>query len=260
MESVRDILLKTRLLTPSKHILLLSHMRANSTLIGHLLGSHRDVSGYYEMHIGYYSWKSLINQKLHFHQGDPGEPFTKYYFDKILHSEHHVNVDILSHDNVITLICLREPLQTINSIVKLYRSKHPDDDFTRPEFAARYYIERANTILCIAKKLVKQKESYYFYDAKDIIDKTQDILTDIQTYSGLKTPISTRYRKFDKTGARYFGDSSEYIHSGVVVKKTSETLNLDIDSELLDECNRVYRECREYLLEHAWTSCISQTA
>ncbi|PSU04814.1 hypothetical protein C9J03_18275 [Photobacterium gaetbulicola] len=258
MESVKDILFNPRLLAPSKHILLLSHMRANSTLIGHLIGSHRDVSGYYEMHIGYYSWKSLINQKLHFHQGDPEEPVTKYYFDKILHSEHYVSADVLLRENVVTLVCLREPLQTINSIVKLYSKKHPGDSFTQPEFAARYYIERVNMIVETVEELVKNKQRYYFYDASNIIDNTQDVLNDIQTFSGLKTPFSTSYRKFDKTGERYYGDSSEYIHSGVVVKKPAETLALDVDVDLLEQCEKVYRQSRDYLLEHTWSACVHE--
>jgi len=39
-------------------------MRANTSLFGHILGSSPEINGYYEMHISYYSWKSLIRQKL----------------------------------------------------------------------------------------------------------------------------------------------------------------------------------------------------
>ncbi|MGF1723874.1 hypothetical protein [Photobacterium nomapromontoriensis] len=260
MESVKDVILKTRLIAPSQHILLLSHMRANSTLIGHLIGSHNDISGYYEMHIGYYSWKSLINQKLHFHEGDPDEPVTKYYFDKILHSEHYTSIDVLARDNVIPLVCLREPLQTINSIVKLYQLKHPGDDFTQPEIAAKYYIERVNSIFEIVKDLVSNKQSYYYYDARDIIDEPHSVLAEIQSFIGLQTPFSTTYRKFDKTGERYYGDSSEFIHSGVIVKKQSETLAIDIDFSLLEECEKAYRECRNYLRKYTCNLRISKSA
>ena len=34
-----------------QHIFLLSHMRANTSLISHILGSHPQISGYYEMHL-----------------------------------------------------------------------------------------------------------------------------------------------------------------------------------------------------------------
>ncbi len=47
-----------------RNIFLLSHMRANTSLFGHLMGSHPEVEGYYEMHIGYHSWRSLWRQKL----------------------------------------------------------------------------------------------------------------------------------------------------------------------------------------------------
>jgi len=33
-------------------------------LLSHIFGSNPEVEGYYELHMGYYSWKSLLRQKL----------------------------------------------------------------------------------------------------------------------------------------------------------------------------------------------------
>jgi hypothetical protein len=38
---------------PYARIFLLSHMRAFTSLAGHILGSHPQINGYYEMHISY---------------------------------------------------------------------------------------------------------------------------------------------------------------------------------------------------------------
>ena len=38
---------------PCARIFLLSHMRAYTSLAGHILGSHPQINGYYEMHLGY---------------------------------------------------------------------------------------------------------------------------------------------------------------------------------------------------------------
>ena len=70
-----------------RHILLLSHMRANTSLFGHVLGDHKEINGYYEMHIGYYSWKSLIRQKLLFSENHKIKDGSTYFFDKVLHSD-----------------------------------------------------------------------------------------------------------------------------------------------------------------------------
>jgi hypothetical protein len=51
-------------------IFLLSHMRAFTSLAGHILGSHPQVNGYYEMHISYEDAFALDRQLGGFRQGD----------------------------------------------------------------------------------------------------------------------------------------------------------------------------------------------
>ena len=43
-------------------IFLLSHMRAYTSLAGHILGSHPEINGYYEMHISYENPVALDRQ------------------------------------------------------------------------------------------------------------------------------------------------------------------------------------------------------
>ena len=43
-----NILRAFQLLTPLEPILLLSHMRANTSLFGHILGTHPEINGYHE--------------------------------------------------------------------------------------------------------------------------------------------------------------------------------------------------------------------
>ncbi|TCS68990.1 hypothetical protein EDC61_1225 [Sulfuritortus calidifontis] len=44
---------------PHARIFLLSHMRAFTSLAGHILGSHPQINGYYEMHISYWDAAAL---------------------------------------------------------------------------------------------------------------------------------------------------------------------------------------------------------
>jgi hypothetical protein len=50
-------------------IFLLSHMRAYTSLAGHILGSHPQINGYYEMHISYEDASALDRQLEMFRQG-----------------------------------------------------------------------------------------------------------------------------------------------------------------------------------------------
>jgi len=55
---------------PYARIFLLSHMRAFTSLAGHILGSHPQINGYYEMHLSYEDASALDRQLEGFRQGD----------------------------------------------------------------------------------------------------------------------------------------------------------------------------------------------
>ena len=114
-----------RLVVQHRNIFLLSHMRANTSLFGHLIGSHPEVEGYYEMHIDYYSWKSLWRQKLRHFSGHRAKPGARFMFDKVLHEGHHVAPEILRRETSRTIFMLREPGQSVKSLVALYRKRNP---------------------------------------------------------------------------------------------------------------------------------------
>ena len=128
-------------------IIMLSHMRANTSLFGHILGNNPEINGYYEMHIGYYSWKSLIRQKLKYLEEHQFKKGSKYIFDKVLHNEHAVNCGMLIEQNAKIIISLRSPEETIPSIIKLYQEKvDPKHEFARFSGAADYYKQRLATL------------------------------------------------------------------------------------------------------------------
>jgi hypothetical protein len=67
-------------------IFLLSHMRAFTSLIGHILGSHAKINGYYEMHLSYYSSDSLDQQLKLYKKTESIKAHSHYLFDKLLHN------------------------------------------------------------------------------------------------------------------------------------------------------------------------------
>ena len=69
---LRTVLRHPSILRSYQPLLLISHMRANTSLMGHILGASPEIEGYYELHIGYHSWRSLLRQKLvYFDQHTP---------------------------------------------------------------------------------------------------------------------------------------------------------------------------------------------
>jgi len=55
---------------PYARVFLLSHMRAFTSLAGHILGSYPQINGYYEMHLSYEDAAALDRQLEVFRQGD----------------------------------------------------------------------------------------------------------------------------------------------------------------------------------------------
>ncbi|MGR5246652.1 hypothetical protein [Vibrio alfacsensis] len=238
---------KPALLLPKKHIILISHMRANTTLLGHIFGSHHNISGYYEHHIGYYSWKSLIRKKIKFSRENPAEPVTDYYFDKILHNEHHIKESIFQQDNVSLFFMLRRPDMAIKSIVKLYQRVNPSHDFARVDLATKYYIERLSEIENIAVKYAKMKDVYYL-DSETIINNTDYTLNKISHWFNLKPTLNSEYKLFELSGKRKHGDSSENIKNGFVSKKPSNYENIIIEDELSLKAENAYLKTKKRIL------------
>jgi hypothetical protein len=153
------------IIVPKKHIFLLSHMRAYTSLFGHIMGSNPAICGYYEMHIGYYSWKSPIRQKLLYFQQESTKPGFSYMFDKILHNEHSVSLDVLNSSRAKSIFCLRQPKDVIPSILKLYARIDPTHEFNSEVFATHYYIKRLAVLEAIAESL---EQDFFYFDSDSL--------------------------------------------------------------------------------------------
>jgi hypothetical protein len=246
-------LLKALVTNPSlmlrhRNIFLFSHMRAHTSLFGHLLGSHPQVEGYYEMHIGYYNWKSLWRQKLrHFAEHD-AKPGSRYMFDKVLHNGHEVSLDLLRRPDSHSVMMLRSPEKSIKSLVVLYRSTSPHLPEAPPEGAARYYVGRLNTLADMAQALPKR---YFYLDAEGLVADTAPTLRALGDWLGLTTPIPTEYQPFSKTGHGHAGDTSARLKSGKVSHEGNDYADIHVPVELIAEATEAYRRQRDVLLQHS---------
>ncbi|MEH0021600.1 MAG: hypothetical protein V6Z89_18235 [Desulfobacter sp.] len=195
-----------------RHIFLLSHMRANTSLFGHILGSNPEINGYYELHIGYYSWKSLFRQKLKLLEHHAVKKGSRFFFDKVLHNGHHVNCSLLK-DNPRTrvIISLRPPEQTIPSILKLYRTADPENACATPAGACDYYVSRLAQLETYAASL---EGGFIYLDADAMIKRTKETFHLLETELGLLHPLSPTYSVQRMTGKKFAGDNSDSLKSG----------------------------------------------
>ena len=245
-----NILQISKKLTP---IILLSHMRANTSLFGHILGSNPEINGYYEMHIGYYSWKSFIRQKLKYLEHHKFKPNSTYIFDKILHNEHYINCELLNN-NAKTIFSLREPSETIPSIIRLFKKVNPSHEFASQSGAIDYYKERLIQLEQYSELL---KNNYIYLDANSLKNNTSATFNFIEKNLNLKSPLSREYKIQEMTGRLKSGDNSDYLKQGVLIeqtKKKQSMINTE-DSELVELHNlyltvkaKIIQNSQDYLL------------
>lgn len=247
MSILQSLLTNPALVLRHRNIFLLSHMRANTSLFGHLLGSHPQVEGYYEMHIGYYSWKSLWRQKLKHFADHEAKPAARWMFDKVLHDGHGVSLELLQRPSSRSILMLRTPAQSIKSLVVLYREKNPHLPEATPEGAVRYYINRLATLAGLAPAL---QGRFFYLDAECLVQDTTPTLRALGGWLGLDGPIPSNYQTFSRTGAGNAGDTSSRLKSGKVSTSRNDYAEIEVSAALMAEASQAYLQHRATLLAH----------
>jgi hypothetical protein len=233
---------------PFARIFLLSHMRAFTSLAGHILGSHPQINGYYEMHISYEDASALDRQLEAFRQGDVLKENSRYLFDKLLHNDYVLRPERLGRADIKVLVALAEPAHTIRSIVHLFRQKPDPDLYASPVEAAKYYVERVRALAGFCRTIDRP---YYFFDAELLQAAPERLLPRLTAWLGLESPLSERYEVFSQTGKARRGDTSERVRSGRIDKARTDYSHIAIPEEALSAAQAAYRECREEIVAGA---------
>jgi len=230
-------------------IIMLSHMRANTSLFGHIIGNNPEINGYYEMHIGYYSWKSLIRQKLKFLEKHYFKKESKYIFDKVLHDEHEVNCEMLLTHKAKIIISLRSPEETIPSIIKLYQDKiDPNHKFATFDGASEYYSNRLDTLNKYSEIL---KNNFIYLDANDIKEKTAKTLHYLQQELSLSSTLTDEYNIQNMTGIGESGDHSDNLKLGKINHTKTDFSAIEINKEKIKTLQNNYLNIRNIIKENS---------
>jgi hypothetical protein len=229
-------------------IFLLSHMRAFSSLAGHILGSHPQIDGYYEMHISYEDASALDKQLEAFLEIDALKENSRYLFDKLLHNDYLLELEQLGATNIKILISLLEPEHTIKSIVHLFAQKEIEDIYASPVGAANYYIARVQALADFSRTASRP---YYYFDAGLLQRAPETLLPRLSDWLELDTPLSERYQIFNHTGKARKGDTSARIHNGNIDRTPSAYPHITIPQDVLRTAQEIYRECRRRIIGNA---------
>lgn len=232
-------------------IFLLSHMRAMTSLAGHILGSHPLINGYFEMHISYEDAGALDRQLALYRQHESLKAGSRYIFDKLLHNDYRLKPERLGTADIRILVSLREPEKTIKSIVNLFARKDTVEPYASPDAAARYYTERLEAL---AGFCCSAGRRYCYYDAELFQSAPDELLAALSTWLELASPLSPDYRIFNQTGKARAGDSSEHIASGTVKKTETDYSHIRIPEASLESARAVYERCRRKIIDHATDS------
>lgn len=229
-------------------IFLLSHMRAYTSLAGHILGSHPCINGYFEMHISYEDASALDRQLELYRQYESLKENSRYLFDKLLHNEYRFNPRGLGNVDIRILVSLLEPERTIKSIVDLFARKGTEDLYASPLEAARYYVERIRWLADFCRSVGRP---YFYYDAELLQAATGRLLASLAAWLELDAPLRERYQIFSQTGKAGKGDSSGLIYSGRIEKTRVDYSHVPIPEDALVRAQEAWGECRAVMIAHA---------
>lgn len=233
-------------------IFLLSHMRAMTSLAGHILGSHPDINGYYEMHISYEEEDALSRQLEDYLAADELKKDSRYLFDKLLHNDYLLNLDLHVLSECKILVSIQRPEQTIKSIIDLFARKESKELYASPEAATAYYMQRVQQIA----DFCQSHKQHYYYDAEMFQLDPETLLPAMSDWLGLSQPLSEHYQIFSQTGKARKGDSSSDIKSGRINRVPKDYSHVNIDSSLLAEAEDAYQSCRRKMIESAIASVV----
>lgn len=226
-------------------IFLFSHMRAYTSVLSHVIGSHPDITGYSEMHqkIRYYPelmWLSKRVQEL-----NDKAVANRYVYNKILH-DHQIGNRILDRKDVKALVMIREPLQTIESIIKIGAG-----GITTVDHAKQYYIQRLQSL----RQLLERRDGNCCYlDGQALITDTSRSLSVLSEYLQLTPPLSEHYSIFSNTGKPKFGDPSKNIMSGKILSSKTSIIREPSLLNTLSEAIDYYQDTRAVMIRNCETS------
>jgi hypothetical protein len=226
------------MLRSARYLFLLSHMRSRSTMFSHVLGSHPEVSGYLETHIPYKSIIDFLELRKRVSEAQPGKPLSRYVMDKVLHNW-YATPALLDRMAVQPIYLVRAPEESIKSICGIMKDESEEQLVRR---AVNHYVKRLQWLENCARRMATRG---VFVESSSLLDHTPDVFRLLEEWLGLSTPLRESYDIFSATGKPVYGDMSENIRAGQIVRdgRTSYSKAPSVPPALLDQAQNTYDRC-----------------
>lgn len=228
-----------------KYIFLHSHMRARSTLLSLLICNSKEVYGYHESHLKYYSYSDLSKLRWRLIEIKMKNRLTfipKFCFDNINHNVDEIKAEIFNNKNIFHVFLLRKPLDTIKSNLVKFKNKTSE--------TSNYYVNRVDKLKSIGELALRSPNGFIFIDSDELIDKTEDSLNKISDYLGLKKKLSQNYKSDEASENNGTKGYENYAVKGKIVKKVRD-YDIKIPSNIIKKCDKTYKFTYDFLLKNS---------
>lgn len=213
-------------------IFLISHMRARSTALSHVLGSHPNISGYFEQHICHQKKLSGLRLRASLLEEGLISSSTHYLFDNTLHD----HLDPLSETPDLRIFLFRRPAPTVASIIAMGQSRNTL--WQNEDNAFSYY---GNRLQSLSAQILTSRRKVVLLKSEDMVSRTDEVLSFLTEFLSLEVPLNSNYASFEKTGRAVSGDPSAAIKAGQIIKTTGDR-NIVLNPELLAQADEIYAQ------------------
>lgn len=229
------------------YIFIVSHMRSYSSLLAHILGSYHDICGYLEMHQSYSGWLDFMRLRYKVYLENGNQLNGGIVLDKLLHNYCRISDNILNGTNLKVIFMLRDPEDAIKSII--YRGKNSVKVKWAAESqeAVNYYSQRLENIAGYAPLINKNG---LLINSEKLINDADHVLDFLTNWLGLSQKLDSNYSIFKNTGMPGYGDVSEELKAGKIVKKKVSYDDIHISPDILKQAKESYENCRAVLLKN----------
>ena len=227
--------------SPSNVILILAHKRSGSTLLQHLLFGHDDIAGFGQNHTSYQSDRDLdVLKKNTYWMLRQFQMPHSWIVDKLVDFKRHsIAQHYLASNNFRFIFLLREPEPTLLSMMQ--------DNAALLANSKRHYVDTLDVMEQYAKT-INDPTRAFFLTYTQLVEQTQDVLSALQDFLGLETPLSEDYPVLRTTGYGKYGDFTDRIKTGTILQTQRTWTTTLTHNDIADEQQK-YEACCEVLKE-----------
>lgn len=223
-------------------LLVLGHMRCGSTLLAHLLNSHPEMAGYGETHRSYQRLRDFWGLRAHVYVRQPTLRIrARYVTDKNVNSVFPVDPVILGQSSAKVVLIAREPVASLGSLLRIL----PD---WSEEQALEHYVERVELLRRVVTTVGAERS--FFLTHHQLIHASASTLHGLTEFLGLQSPLKETYEPTATTGQWGWGDTTERIWSGKIVREHDQSES-SLGAQTERKAEEAYRETVTVLASRA---------